>query len=66
MRSRRRKNFISIDMMTFIHYKCVWVTCVKTAAAVDQERHGTSTNGFGQFVAANEAICAERTKHIFP
>lgn len=31
--------------------------CVKTAAAVDHDRHGTNTNGFGQFVAANEAIC---------
>lgn len=29
---------------------------MKTAAAVDQERQGTNTNGFGQFVAANEAI----------
>lgn len=31
-------------------------TWVKTAAAVDQERQGTTTNGFGQFVAANDAI----------
>lgn len=30
---------------------------VKTGEAVDQERHGTRAIGFGQFVAANDAIC---------
>jgi len=32
------------------------LTVVKTAEAVDQDRHGTSTNGFGQLVAASDAI----------
>lgn len=30
---------------------------VKTGEAVDHERHGTRAMGFGQFVAANDAIC---------
>lgn len=34
-----------------------FVTWRKTAEAVDQDKQGTSTKGFGQFVAANEAIC---------
>lgn len=29
---------------------------MKTAAAVDHDKQGTKTNGFGQLVAANEAI----------
>lgn len=31
-------------------------TWVKTAAAVDHDKHGINTNGFGQFVAARDAI----------
>lgn len=30
---------------------------VNTEDAVDHERHGTKTTGFGQLVAANDAIC---------
>lgn len=32
------------------------ITVVKTAEAVDQERHGINGNGLGQFVTASEAI----------
>ena len=32
------------------------ITVVKTAEAVDQERHGINGSGLGQFVTASEAI----------
>lgn len=32
------------------------LTCVNTGDAVDHDKQGTKTNGFGQFVAAKEAI----------
>lgn len=31
-------------------------TSVNADEAVDHDKHGTKTKGFGQFVAANEAI----------
>jgi hypothetical protein len=34
---------------------------VKTGVAVDHDRQGTRTRGLGQFVAANEAICNNKT-----
>jgi hypothetical protein len=34
---------------------------VKTGVADDHDRHGTRTMGLGQFVAANEAICNDKT-----
>lgn len=35
---------------------------VKTGAADDHDRQGTKTKGFGQFVAAKEAIFTRREK----
>lgn len=45
--------------------KCNNTTSVKTPDAVDQERHGTNTMGFGHVVAAKEAICMRKNKQIF-
>lgn len=39
------------------------ITSVKTEEAVDHDKQGTSTNGFGQFVAAKEAIYTQKIKH---
>uniref|UniRef100_A0A2M4D5K2 Putative secreted protein n=1 Tax=Anopheles darlingi TaxID=43151 RepID=A0A2M4D5K2_ANODA len=39
---------------------------VKTDEAVDQDRQGTSTSGFGQFVAANDAIWPPIESPVMP
>jgi hypothetical protein len=42
--------------MSFTSYYNLVVTSVKTDEAVDHDRQGTSTKGFGQLEAAKEAI----------
>lgn len=42
------------------------LTCVNTGDAVDHDKHGTSTNGFGQFVAASDALCPPIESPVTP
>lgn len=44
------------DYIPVQYQKYMLITVVKTAEAVDQERHGINGNGLGQFVTASEAI----------
>lgn len=65
------KNKDVIKLSTkFINFK---PTLVNTPEAVDQDKQGTKIAGWGQLVAANEAICKNNiekctivyTKHIY-
>jgi hypothetical protein len=38
---------------------------VNTDEAVDQDKHGTRTTGFGQLEAASEAICVTMNLYFF-